>query len=180
MMSTDSPIITNPPYGASLEPAEVVYLGNVILSDGKAGIGLAPIGLVDSLRERLQPETYAAAARVACSAFSPKRARLHAVGGIYLLPVRMTAEGTIASCRPSEAQYLREWSDGAAVAVWQAESAATMVQLRARAREKKAGTETELVEAVARLRSIYQSIAPSQRLPFKLWLFNELDKRGAR
>jgi hypothetical protein len=59
---------------------------------------------------------------------------------------------------------------------WEAFDQATKLQSRRAAIEKKAGQDKYMLDQLQRIKHVYKKLAPADRLPFQLWLINELSR----
>lgn len=78
---------------------------------------------------------------------------------------------------PASAKWVGEFYGQQEVIEWQAETSAADLQLREKARAKRFEDFYRVRQAIEPLRLSYQRLAAPDRLPFELWLLNELRKK---
>lgn len=151
------------------EPTEIVYLGRRFGTDGKIYNAV----ITHAMLETQNGLTFDHVEKRA-SWFQFKRAPA-AVGGIYLTPATLDANGKVIEIVSGQMEYKRTETHPHEAA-WRTLDRMADTHKRRKSMEARAAKDSALERLVEPLRRTYKSIAPADRLAFQLWLINQLTK----
>lgn len=165
-----------------MEDIEVIYIGRRLTSKGKIGHAFVRQAQIDSRRaiddqRRVHvPSQLTEDIENEMSIFTLKRA-LNSVGGVYLVNGELSNSRLVSILGTPRFARADTKNSDLQSAWWAADDAAEQTQKRKSA-EKKADADPALTNAIAIVANRYQRIAPAYRRGFKLWLLEQIEKKG--
>lgn len=174
-----------------------LYLGRCDLAKGKQGIMLAP---VDAFAAAFDKGTDADLSfgwgrietlipyidRVVSPFAKPKGSPFNVVGGVYAVDGKLGDDGKIVSAVLARPRWVanpnavipdwHKWAD--ILTAYQGQDKAHQSQVNRDRVEKKHGVNNKVTDAIDTLRLAYQASAPADKMTFRLWVFDQLAKKG--
>lgn len=97
------------------------------------------------------------------------------VGGIYEAVSGLIEDGKVMKIQTAGMVYKGKAHEDL-VAVWEVEDRNAHIEKQKRSIEAKAGKQSHVLEPIGRIRIVYKNLPAQDRLPFQLWLIDQLSK----